>query len=234
MRTSTTATSGGRSSTARRKPGPSSASATTWWPASVTRRAMPARSRPESSAIATLRDSFRAATSPTVSPFPRHLRAHRGRAAGGALDRQAAVEDLRAVCEPREAGTVGVGSAVAVVRDLDHEEVLWMLPVPRVGASLSARPDAGFGGARVLGDVREGLGDHEVGGDLGRLGWPFVELHLHGGGHRGAPGERGDRRVEAPVGEDRGVDAPGWVPELGQGGAWPLGGLRQQAGSLRV
>ena len=56
-----------------------------------------------------------------------------------------------------------------------------MLPVPRVGASLSARPDAGFGGARVLGDVREGLGDHEVDGDLGRLGWPFVELHIYYG-----------------------------------------------------
>ena len=77
----------------------------------------------------------------------------------------------------------------------------------------------------MLGDVREGLGDHEVGGDLGGLGWPFVELHIHGGGHRGAPGERGDRRVQAPVGEDRGVDAPYQVPDLGQGALGLLVGL---------
>src|SRR5829696_8178595 len=141
MRTSTMATLGGRSSTARRKPGPSPASATTRWLASVTRRAMPARSRPESSAIATLRDGFRAATSPTVSPFPRQLRAHRGRAAGGALDRQVAVEDLRAVCNPREASTVGVDPALAPARSLYNEEVLSMIASPRLRATLSPRPD---------------------------------------------------------------------------------------------
>ena len=69
----------------------------------------------------------------------------------------------------------------------------------------------------MLGDVGQGLGDHEVGGDLCRLRGSFVELNVHRSGHRGAVRQRGDRRVEAPVGEYRRVEAADEVPDLRQG-----------------
>jgi hypothetical protein len=68
----------------------------------------------------------------------------------------------------------------------------------------------------MLGDVGQGLGHHEVRRRLHRLGRPPVELHIHFHRHRATVRQSGDCRVESAVAQDRRVDAPDEVADVGQ------------------
>jgi hypothetical protein len=52
----------------------------------------------------------------------------------------------------------------------------------------------------MLGGVRECLGHDVVGGHLGALGQPAVEVDAEFDGHRRTAGERLERRLELDVG----------------------------------
>ena len=141
--------------------------------------------------------------------------------AGRAVDVEAAVERGHAVGEAAQAGAAGgVGAATAVVAHLDDQ-----------AAVVVRELDLDLRRVRVAGHVGQGLGDGEVGGDLdgGRV--------PRGGGdsqHRRQrrPGhERAQRRLQAALGQDRGVDAARELTELpGRGGELVRGLLEQARG----
>ena len=117
---------------------------------------------------------------------------------------QSPIDGAHAVAQAAEADAAGVGAADAVVEHLDHEPVVLVL---------GGQP--GAGGARVLGDVGQRLGDEEVGDRLGvaapaRCGQVDVDRDRH----RAARGEGGDGGVQAAVGQHRRVDAAGEVAQL--------------------
>ena len=91
----------------------------------------------------------------------------------------------------------GFGAADAVVAHLDHDGVLG-----------HSHRHGGGGRLRVLGDVGERLGDHEVGGGLDRRGEPTVR-------GRGPP-RRGRSRARRgpgpPRARPRSVRTAGWMP----------------------
>ena len=91
----------------------------------------------------------------------------------------------------------GVGAADAVVEDLDDEPVVLVF---------GGQP--GSSGARVLGDVRQRLGDDEVGDRLARSG------RRGAGGRRRPPPGTGQRaaRAETAASRPRSVSTAGWMP----------------------
>ncbi|CAI7978283.1 conserved hypothetical protein [Frankia sp. Hr75.2] len=68
----------------------------------------------------------------------------------------------------------------------------------------------------MLADVGEQLGGGEVDDALDRRRRPLVQLDRHPDGNRAAHPQRRDRARQAPVGEDRGMDAAGQVAQLPQ------------------
>src|SRR4051794_4610649 len=143
MRTSTIAASGLWARTLRSRSSASPACPTTSKPASSSRRTTPSRSSTESSATTSLIGETLA---------KRDAGAH-DRAAGIAVgDRELAVQRRDPIGQSLETGTVRVGTAAAIVGDLDHE-----------GAVAPGNPDPGMLRARVFGHVRQRLRDQEVG-----------------------------------------------------------------------
>ena len=179
---------------------------------------MPARSSAESSAI-----TMRMAAPPSRSWAP---------SAG-----------LDTVNVPRAARTRSsrprrpvASSAAATVRAADA--VVEHRDVQCVGRFVEPHGDDRLGGARVFGDVGQRLGDDEVGDRLDFVGQPVrqvdVESRRHAGGFD-ALHDRGQRGVQAAVGEDRRGDAAdhvaqfderalGVVVRLGDQLAWPRAG----------
>ena len=91
--------------------------------------------------------------------------------------------------------------------------------------------DGGRRRARVLGDVRQRLGDAEVGDGLDRrVEPPLADVDADVDRHRAAGGERGQGGVEPPVGQHRRRQAPREVAQLGQRGAGLGAGLLEQGG----
>jgi hypothetical protein len=86
----------------------------------------------------------------------------------------------------------------------------------------------------VLADVRQALRDDEVGGGLHLVGQPFVRRGDHPRGNGRACGEILQRGVEAPVAEDRGMDAAGQVAQLLQREAGLLPRLAHELGCLGI
>ena len=113
------------------------------------------------------------------------------------------------VGEPAQPGAArGVGAAAPVVGHLDQQ---LLLPL--------RDPDAGVGRAGVLRHVGQALGDDEVGRGLDGRGKPAVEREAQLDRDGGARGEALQGRVEAPLGEHRGVDPGREVAQLVDGGA---------------
>ncbi len=139
-------------------------------------------------------------------PGDRHVGAHRRALPRRAVDVQAAPEGLDAILEPAQAGSVvDVGAADAGVGDLDQQAV-------------PERPDLDAGDRRlgVLGDVRERLGDHVVGGDLDRVGRALGGVEGELDGDRRPLRQGLDRRLEAVIGEHGRVQAARQLPQLGE------------------
>ncbi len=112
-------------------------------------------------------------------------------------DREPAAERLDAVREPAQAGAGReVGAALAVVAHLDADRVCCRADRHRDG-----------GGVRVLGRVREALGDEVVDRGFERLGEPVVGDSLDLDRERCAGGDCFEGGSEAAVGEHSGVEA---------------------------
>ena len=127
------------------------------------------------------------------------------------------LERLDAVREPAQPGAArGRGTADAVVAHLD----------PRVPV-LALHADADHRRAGVLGHVRQRLRDDVVRGGLDRPRQPLVQRHRQLDGHRRPVGDGTHRRLEAALGQHRGVDAARELPQLLQGEAQLLAGLHQ-------
>ena len=130
--------------------------------------------------------------------------AHQRAGALRAGDLEGAVERADAVAEATQAcALAGLRAADAVVADVDHGV-----------AVLAPDLDAGVRRVRVLGDVRQRLGDDEVGRRLHRAGQALGERAVEFDGHRGAAGQRFERRVQSALGEHRGMDARGQIAQL--------------------
>ena len=138
------------------------------------------------------------AWSSTIDRLAWKLRRDRRAGAGRALDEQRAVERLDPVAQAGQPAAGRVGAAGALVADAQHERSL------RIGTTSTSA-----GAAGVLGDVRQRLGDDEVGDrldhrqePLGQLapvprpGWPTAAQRLERG--RAARGRR------APAARSRG------------------------------
>src|ERR1700752_5515959 len=99
---------------------------------------------------------------------------------------EVAAEGLSAVFDPDQAGAVDeVRAAAAVVADADMQVSL-----------ARADLDVGGGGASVLGDVSECLGDRVVSGDFDRLGQPLVYLDVEVNRDGGPACQRPQRRAQ--------------------------------------
>ena len=116
-----------------------------------------------------------------------------------------------------------VGAADAVVGDLDQD-----------AAVRTAHVHAHPGRARMLGGVRERLGDEVVRRRLDRIGQPVVEPDVQLDRHGGAPRQHLERRHEPVVGEDRRVDAAGQLAQLLERLREVRVGAPEQLGRLRV
>jgi hypothetical protein len=115
------------------------------------------------------------------------------------------------VLEPDQAGASAEVGAVVADTDPQH-------------AGAGVHLDIDDRGARVLGHLGQRLGDDEVGGDLDRVGQPPVQPDVEADGDGGAAGQHLERRVQAAVGEDGGVDPAGDLAQLVQrAGARPVG-----------
>ena len=110
----------------------------------------------------------------------------------------------RAASPARPVPRVGVGAADAVVAR------------PRLAAAVPRRAHVDAPGVArgVLGDVRQRLGDDEVGGRLDRRRRPRRHVDLDGHGNRRPRRERRQRRVEAAVVEDGRREPADEVAEL--------------------
>ena len=118
----------------------------------------------------------------------------------------------------------GIGAADPVVGD-DHRR----LPVGAADADDRVR------GLRVLGDVRHRLRDDVVRGRLDRPGEALVRHLGDLDGHRRAGGQRLDRRAQAAVGQDGGMDPAGQLAQLVEALGELVLRLREQlAGGGRV
>src|SRR4051812_16248773 len=153
---------------------------------------------------------------PTTAPHPpattpNHppallARDHRRHAGTGAVapHGQHPVQSLDPVGQPAQAGTAQrVSPADAVVGDLD-----------RCLAVEAHDTDRSVFGVGVLGNVRERLRHHVVGGCLDRRGQRLVGDVGQHHRQRGSGRQRLQRRAQPPVGEDRGVDAPRQLAQL--------------------
>ncbi len=117
---------------------------------------------------------------------------------------RAAAERGDPVGEAAQAGPAGgVGAAAAVVAHLDDQRC-------RPGAT----PRPRLGRRRVAGHVGQGLGDGEVRGRLDRAGQALAGNPLQRHRHAGARGQRAQRRLEAALGQHRGVDAARQLAQL--------------------
>ena len=114
------------------------------------------------------------------------------------------------VGEAGQARARRVGPADAVVADHDVEGA------GRAGPAIDDHPH--LAGAGVLGDVGERLGNGEIGDRLDGGPRPDRHVYLERDRDGAARGQAGQRRVEAPVGEHRRVDAPYQVTQLDEGG----------------
>nr|WP_228431103.1 hypothetical protein [Baekduia soli] len=97
-----------------------------------------------------------------------------------------------------------------------------------------AHLDGDLGRRCVLGDVGQRLGDDEVGGRLDGLGQAPVDGDVGEHRHGRALGQRGHRRREATVGQDRRVDPAGQLAQLGQRAGEPLAQPVDHRRELRV
>ncbi len=102
-------------------------------------------------------------------------------------------------------------------------------PQPRTVLGTGQR---GPGGLGVLGHVGQQLRRAEVADGLDGRAGPGLDRHVHLGGHRAAGGQRGQGVLQAGV-EGRRVDAPGQVPQVGDGLLGPPMGLVDQAADGR-
>src|SRR5699024_11812153 len=75
--------------------------------------------------------------------------------------------------------------------------------------------DAGAGGTGVLGDVRQALGDDEVGHGFGLPPDPSLEPDVYVDGNGRPAGQCGDGGIESAGGEHGRVDAPGELTQCG-------------------
>ena len=118
--------------------------------------------------------------------------------AGRRVDLEAAVDDREPVGEAAQAGAVvRVGAADAVVGHLDHH-----------AAVVARHLDRRVARRRVLGDVRQRLGHHEVGGQLDR---PRAAARRTSRAARPAAGRAG-RASRAPRRRPRSLSTAGWMP----------------------
>ena len=140
------------------------------------------------------------------SDAERGSRPDEGGAADRRLDRKRSVQRLQATRQPgKAAGRQKLGAARPVVPDL-HDQA----------AILGVAADLAVLGGGVLGDVRERLGDHEVGGPLHRVRQPdsLRQGALHDGRHRAASRDRAQSSHQAPVEQDRRGDPANQVAQL--------------------
>src|SRR5699024_10652714 len=137
-----------------------------------------------------------------------HLHNYGRRPTCGAGQVQCATGGLDAVDEPGDAGVptgpVHACPALAVVGDDDLDAGLDR-----------GDEDAGAGGSGVLGDVRQALGDDEVGHGFGLPPDPSLEPDVDVDGNGRPAGQGGDGGVESAVGEHGRVDATGELTQFG-------------------
>ena len=137
---------------------------------------------------------------------------------------QRAVERGQPVGEAAQAGAAGrVGAADAVVADLDGD-----------AAVQAPDGDRGVRRLRVLGDVGQRLGDHEVGRALDRSREPLVALARRASRAAARASERLERGLEPAVGEHRRVDAARQLAQLLEAGVELLLRLVEQLRELAV
>ena len=212
MRTSTMTMSGWCRSTTSMSASPSPTAATTSSPASASSRVSPARSSTESSAITIRTGAPRAGWS--------------ARRAGSGPCMPAAVGPRPARparCRPLPAA----GSAPPTPSSVDLHDQPVVAPDDR---------DRGPRGVGVLGDVGQRLRDDEIGGALDGRGRALGHVDRQGDGHGRAGDDRGQGGVEAPVLEDRRMEAADQLAQLGQGrlGVVVGAGTRSLAGLLGI
>ena len=125
-------------------------------------------------------------------------------APGGLAMLDRAADGLDAVEQAGDPGpALRVGAADAVVANLQPER-----------AAIDPAADRGAGGAGVLDDVRQRLGDDEVGGRLERRGQPLGGTSTSTGRAKRLD-DRLDAGAEAAAAERRGQDAAREVAQLG-------------------
>src|SRR5699024_4722465 len=129
---------------------------------------------------------------------------------GGTVDGDGATGGNHPVGDAVEATTGQYfGATGAVV--FDSSPQVWSVGV------VFTQPDGhpGFGGSRVLGRMRQALGDRKVHGGFCIPGVPVGEAYIQVDWNVGSPGYRRQGRIETTVIEHRGVDAAGQLAQLG-------------------
>jgi hypothetical protein len=84
----------------------------------------------------------------------------------------------------------------------------------------------------VLDRIRERLGDHVVHRDLDGLGQPALDVDIELDRYRRTAAQRPERRDQAPLRQDRGVNAVGDLSQLFEDAGQLLGHMRQLAFEL--
>ena len=132
-----------------------------------------------------------------VSRDHREGDADRGALPDGAGDRERAAQRVDAVGQPDQAGPISrVGTALAVVPDVHPH-----------GVVVGVDRDLDCCRVRVLGNVRQGLGDDVVDADLDRLRKPVPTSDVELDRHRSTARDVAQRGPKPTFGQDRRVDA---------------------------
>src|SRR5262245_2094332 len=85
-----------------------------------------------------------------------------------------------------------------------------------------------LGGATVLGDIGQRLGDDEIGARLYSIGEPFLQIYADDNWHRATCCERRERGVKPTIGEYRWMDAAHQVAQFREGALRLLVRLRDE------
>jgi hypothetical protein len=124
------------------------------------------------------------------------LRVQRRPVAGRAVERHGSAKCLDSIFEADDPGSTGICASDAVIANGDREDA-----VPTVCGQIDGRR------LRVLDGICARLGNDVIGGRLEGPGKPSIEMQVEFERDRKATGERRESRLEARLGEDRGVDS---------------------------